>query len=908
MKEKLLKLLLAGLAIYIILANVLFRLAFLTTDWWWFESLGYVAVFSKVLLTKLILFAVFFVLSTAFLLINFLAANRTKTDWSVIIPMSRNQTFTLKSRWIKKIGIFLCFLLGLFFGLGAAENYDKVLQFIYAVPFGKADPIFNYDLSFYVFSLPILAKWLFVFRNLVLFSFFICLIVYAMRRVQFFKDSNDSSWPRFHLSILAALFLLTLLGGIYLNIFGFLQHASGPIFGASYTDINLRIPLTKISIIIGFISVLTLIWYGLKRKAWPFIISICLYVLTAWVTDLAANFYQKYVVVPNELVVEKPYLKSHIDFTREAYDLNKIEEKEIAGDQELTSEDITNNSLTFKNIRLWDRAPLLSAFSQLQEMRTYYNFISIDDDRYLINNELRQLMLSPRELNVNNLPNQTWINSHLTFTHGYGLTVGPVNEVSGEGLPTLFVKDLPPQTESKELEIKRPEIYFGELSNNYVIVKTKSKELDYPQGENNIFNTYQVKSGVTLDSLIKLIFFGIRFNAPQIIISNDLTPQSQILYYRRIKERLFKIAPFLTFDRDPYLVVNNGKLYWLADGYTVTDRYPYSKPLSIKGGSDQINYIRNSVKIVIDAYTGAVNFYQADENDPIIKTYAKIFPDLIQPLSQMPKDFLAHIKYPEDIFMTQASLYATYHMNNPQSFYNKEDQWQMVSVGPSGETQEEISLGFVSPRHLIMRLPGESKEEFVFIMPFTPGGKDNLSSWMVARNDGQNYGKLLVYRFSKQKLIFGPKQIIGRINQDAEISRQLTLWDQGGSQVIYGPLLIVPVKESLVYVRPLYLQATGGKIPELKRIIIVYKDKIVMEETLEKGLSNIFGSSITKGPKEENFVSAGSKGISGDLLKQANDAYQSALQAQKNGDWTKYGLMMDNLGVILNKMVNLPLK
>ncbi|TSC95555.1 MAG: hypothetical protein Athens101426_678, partial [Parcubacteria group bacterium Athens1014_26] len=413
------------------------------------------------------------------------------------------------------------------------------------------------------------------------------------------------------------------------------------------------------------------------------------------------------------------------------------------------------------NVRLWDREQLISTFSQIQEIRTYYEFVSVDNDRYLINDEIRQIMLSPRELASESLPNRSWINEKLSFTHGYGVAGGPVNQVTAEGLPVLFVKDLPPKSEVKQLSVNRPEIYYGELTNDYVIVKTKSKEFDYPKGEENVYTTYLGRGGVKIDSLLKRLFFAIKFNSLKLFLSNDVTSESRILYYRNIKERVEKIAPFLDLDRDPYAVVADNKIYWIYDAYTKTNSYPYSQPISLNGKS--VNYIRNSVKIVIDAYDGSISFYQIDIDDPMIRTYAKIFPDLFQPISKMPKSLVSHLRYPEDIFSLQTAIYTIYHMDNPQIFYNKEDQWEIPTISEGQKQGTTDTVAQMGPRHMIMKLPGEKKEEYILMLPFTPRGKDNLSAWMVARNDGDSYGKLIVYRFPKQKLIFGhsilkPKQ------------------------------------------------------------------------------------------------------------------------------------------------------
>jgi len=883
------------------------------TDWWWFAEVGQTEVFIKPLITKIIIGLATAVIAAIFFLTNFLIAMRSKTEWTALIPEALFGTpISLDSRILKKLGIIAGIVLSLLLGSITAVNWQEILKFFSSTSFGEFDPIFKRDIAFYIFSLPVFNMGLGIIKLLIIVSLISSGAIYIFKgslnltsfigkfEIPGLKLSNKvQTAPKvqLHLAVLLFLFLIVTAFGTYLSLFKLLSTQSGPIFGAAFTDVTIMIPILKISMgMTVLVAVLTLFW-GISGKLVPLIAAISLYVFIGFISVIVPSIFQKLIVAPNELVKETPFIKHNIVATRQAYGLDKIEERSISADKPLTSSDIASNNLTIKNVRLWDREQLLSTFSQIQEIRTYYEFVSVDNDRYLINNEIRQIMLSPRELATESLPNRSWINEKLTFTHGYGLAAGPVNQVTTEGLPVLFVKDLPPKSEAKELSINRPEIYYGELTNDYVIVKTKSKEFDYPKGEENVYSTYQGKGGVKIDSFIKRLFFAFQTNSLKLFLSNDVTSESRILYNRNIKERIEKIAPFLDLDRDPYAVVADKKIYWIYDAYTKTNDYPYSQPLSLNGGS--VNYIRNSVKIVIDAYDGSISFYQADTNDPIIRTYAKIFPNLFQPISKMPKSLASHLRYPEDIFSLQTAIYTTYQMDQPQVFYNKEDQWEIPAIS---EEKQETADGSqpMNPRHMIMKLPGEKKEEFILMLPFTPRGKDNLSAWMVARNDGENYGKLIVYRFPKQKLIFGPKQIIGRINQDAEVSRQISLWGQGGSQVIQGPLLVIPIEESLIYVRPLYLKADTGKIPELKRVIVAYENKIAMEESLEVALSRIFGTTIATPAQEEGVdQSIIAPDPTKDLFKQAQELYDEAIRSQKEGDWARYGEIIKRLGEIL---------
>ncbi|MFH1992370.1 MAG: UPF0182 family protein [Pseudomonadota bacterium] len=883
----------------------------LITDWWWFSEVGFSGVFIKSLGAKAIIGLTTGLFAAVFLLTNFLIALHSKIPWMAVIPEALiGQPLSLSDRAVKKLGIVICFVIAFFTGLVAVGSWQDVLKFLAATPFGQADPLFGLDISFYVFSLPIYSLVLGLLKTLIVISLAGCGVVYALRGslnlpallgkfklpIKLIKHSPTGQKARLHIGILLFFFLVSVAVSTYLSLYNLLITQSGPVFGATFTDANVMIPILKASVFAYGLAAFLALFYGVSGKISPLLGAISLTVLVSLVSGIIPGVFQKLVVAPNELVKETPFIKKNIESTRKAYGLDKIEEREIIADKPITASDIAANNLTIKNVRLWDRAPLLSTFSQIQEIRTYYEFANVDNDRYTIDGEIRQIMLSPRELASDSLPNKAWINERLTFTHGYGIAAGPVNQVTPEGLPVLFVKDLPPKAEVKELAVSRPEIYYGEILNDYVITKTKSKEFDYPKGDENVYTTYAGRGGVELNSLWRRLFYAFRFGSLKMLLSGDITGESRILFNRNVKERVVKIAPFLTYDQDPYLVVAGGRLYWIIDAYTSTNRYPYSQPVSLNGGS--INYIRNSVKAVVDAYDGTVSFYQADPDDPIIKTYAKIFPKTFRQFADIPKGLVPHLRYPEDIFTLQTAVYTTYHMDDPQIFYNKEDLWEIPAIVQEGEQQAGGKTPAMTPRHMIMKLPGEKTEEYILMLPFTPRAKDNLSAWMVARNDGEQYGKLVVYRFPKDKLVFGPKQVIGRINQDAEISRQISLWDQRGSQVIQGPLLVIPIEESLIYVRPLYLKAETGKIPELKRVIVAYENKIAMEETLEAGLAKLFGIGIGQPVKS---APAG-KITEENLLKQATESYEAAIGAQKEGDWGRYGEEIKKLGEILNKL------
>jgi uncharacterized protein len=904
------------------------------TDWLWFKDLGYQTVFSTMLVTKVTLGLTVGLLAAAGAWLNFGLALRLSHEPAYIQEVSKEaggeggreagpRSFVINgqripapdlARLIRRLALPAALAIGAYAGLLAWGAWDIWLRYRYQSPFGEADPIFGRDIAFYFFTLPALEALASLLLTLALVSLVGTAAIYVFRVAarmamrepmpgqmlgsDIFSKLRQFALgrgPRAHLLSLVAIMFLALAGQAYLGIPNLLFSTSGPVAGASYVDINATAPLlyTQVGVaaLVAVLAAATL----LRSKSGLLWVGLGLYLLTLISGFLYPAIVQRFSVGPNELALETPYIIHNIAATRKAFGLDQVEERELPGETALTAQDIQENPGTINNVRLWDQQPLLDTFSQIQEIRTYYDFKSVDNDRYRINGELRQVMLSARELSSASLPNRNWINEQLTFTHGFGLTLGPVNQVTPEGLPVLFVKDIPPASSVPALKIERPEIYFGELSNDRVYVKTKAREFNYPAGEENVFANFAGASGVSIGSTWRQLLFAARFRDLKLLLSKDLTPESRVLYHRGIKERLGRLAPFLIFDDDPYLVISEGRLFWIADAYTVSDRYPYSQPAD--GG---VNYIRNSVKAVVDAYHGHVRLYIADERDPLIQTWARVFPGVLEPLSEMSADLRAHLRYPEDIFKIQTTVYSTYHMDQPQVFYNKEDQWSIASMA---EKQGDSESQAMEPYYTIMKLPGERTEEFIFLLPFTPKRKDNLAAWMAARADGPHYGRLLVYRFPKQKLIYGPRQIAARINQDPEIVRQLSLWNQRGSQVNLGTLLVIPIKESLIYVQPLYLRAETGKIPELKRVIVAAENRIAMEPTLEAGLARIFGNAPSAA---ENLAQASqqitpqasrvgetpaaqSAANTQSLAAQAMQHYDRAIQAQREGDWARYG-------------------
>lgn len=898
-------------AVFALLIIVWPILAGFLTELLWFDQLGYRVVFITSLTTKIMLGAIAAVVAFAALWANYRIARGSGSSIHSVrfieidgerIPAPDFANLIERFAWPGLI------VLALFFASSGWSAWEDYLLFRHQTPFGSSDPVFGREIAFYVFTLPFLETFNGWLLGLVAVCFLTAIAVYASRWLQSASGGkpkiNLETPQRKHLLAIGAIFFLLIAFERYLQIPGLMFSDSGPVAGACYTDLNVRLPIFRVQIATAvllavfaaasvFRKGLGLLWTGLALHALGLVAGFVI-----------PGIVQRLTVTPNELVRETPYIEHNIAATRAAFGLDRIEERELSGELALNIRDIQENRATINNVRLWDQGPLLDTFAQIQEIRTYYEFQSVDNDRYVIDGELQQVMLSARELASQSLPNRNWINERLTFTHGYGLTLGPVDKVTPEGLPQLIIQDIPPVSSIESLKITRPEIYFGELTTEHVYVRTRSKEFDYPSGEQNVFTTYEGEGGIGIGSMWRRLLFATRLGDAKLLLSDDLTEESRVLLRRTVRERLQALAPFLIFDADPYLVISEGRLFWLADAYTTTARYPYSQPAA--GG---INYIRNSVKAVLDAYHGSVSFYIADNADPMQKTFSAIFPGIFKPLADMPTDLRSHIRYPEDIFRLQTGVYSIYHMDDPQVFYNKEDQWSVASVGDMREGGEGQPL---DPYYTVLKIPGESDEEFILMLPFTPRRKDNLASWMVARSDGENYGKLAVYRFPKQKLVFGPRQVVARINQDPDISRQLSLWNQRGSQVIFGTLMVIPVKESLLYIYPLYLRAANGKIPELRRVIVVAENRIAMEPTLDASINRLFGAAAMPAETIADTAptaaqDAGAAPLpaadpSGSLAQQAQQTYERAVRAQRDGDWARYGEEIKRLGQIIEQM------
>ncbi len=874
-------------------------------DWLWFQSLGYGAVFTTILSAKILLFIIFFILFGLFAWGNIaIARKRGGYTRSLRMPSAerpiRISDIAFSDRFAKYSWAAIILFFSFVMGSQASGSWETFLKFLHASKFGIADPIFSKDAGFYVFSLPLYD----FFQGWYLFAVVIVslgvVISYFMDQAiglqgnRFYVNQKTRS----HLAVLGGLFFLGIALVFRLNLYNLMYSSAGVAYGASYADVHAQIPAYWTVLVTSLIVAILFFLVPFFNK-WKYVLySVGLFfVVLIGFSWIYPSLIEQYVVKPSELTMETPYILNNIKFTRLGFGLNKVEEEPFPVGQPMTYAEMQANDSTIHNIRLWDTRPLIETYRQLQEIRLYYNFSNVQVDRYHFHGKYTEVAVAARELPASELPAraQTWLNIHMKYTHGYGLVMSPVNEITEAGMPNLIVQNIPPS--SSALSITRPQIYYGEQTNQYVLVNTKTKEFDYPSGSQDVYTSYHGRGGVLLSNLFRRLVYAWKFQDINILLTGYLTSESRIMFHRIITDRDRTIAPFLRYDSDPYLVVGkDGKLYWIHDAYTTSSMFPYSQPFYGAQNFYGINYIRNSVKVVIDAYNGDVSYYVIDPSDPLIRTYEKIFPTLFKPISEMPAFLRTHIRYPMDLFQIQADMFRTFHMTNPQVFYNQEDLWSLPKEVYHQEEQQML------PYYIIMRLPGTKSEEFILMVPFTPSNKNNMVAWLCARCDGSNYGQLLEYSLSKDKLIYGPLQIDARINQKPDISSELTLWNQMGSSVIRGNLLVIPIEHSFLYVEPVYLQSEQSKMPELKRVIVALGDKLQMRDNLDDALRAVFSADTVSSGQTQAAISGLPTGPLTGMAQEALDHYNKALNYMKKGDWANYGQELNKLKGILQSM------
>ena len=879
------------------------------TNYLWFDSVDLNSVWIKILLTKSILVAATSLLAFAFIFINLRLAVRATPVMDIFEsfesqdPLTRFREFFnerfLKYRLWGAIG------LSLFLGAGASQLWEQVLLFINQKSFGVADPVFQYDVSSYVFGLPLyrlFVSWgfqLVIFTSFIIILFFIATGALQLRQGRL---PEVSSGAKAHLSVLLAFVAVLKAFAYRLDSMELLYSPRGKVFGASYTDVVAHLPALNLLILISLFGAVLLL-VNIKRRGWLLpatAISLWLAV-SIIVGGVVPAAIQRFRVVPDELNKELPYVENHINYTRLAYGLDSIEEKSFEASPNLTDNDISDNAQTVDNIRLWDPTVLAETYSQLQEIRAYYALDEVDVDRYRINGELTQVMVSARELDQTNLPAVGWVNERLQYTHGYGVVFSPANNVASQGQPDFYVKGVPATTTVSELEVEQPRIYFGESAESveYVVVNSLQDEVDYPlstEGQSVAYTNYSGDGGVGIGSFFRRLGFALRYSELNLLISNQLSDDSKLIMERNVVSRVKKAAPFLYTDNDPYLALIDGNLFWIIDMYTVSDKYPYAQPADTRrinensGLPMNFNYLRNSVKAVVNAYDGTMNFYVVDENDPLILSYKDIFPNLFTPKSSMSSELLDHIRYPEDLFTIQSDMYRDYHMTDPRVFYADEDPWVIPSdssTTPRVATLrgEFTEIGFkpMLPYYLLMSLPGESDLSYLIFQPFNPENRPNMQSFLVADADPENYGQLIDFRLPKGEFVDGPSQVATRINQDPDISQIFTLLDQQGSSVIKGNLFVVPINQSILYYQPIYLQGEQNPLPEFKFVVVVFQDRIIMEESLSEALASVFGG---------DFATENVEDIEGEsaleLLEKATKAFEKAQQELQNGNLGLY--------------------
>ena len=873
----------------------------LYVDFLWFDSVEFASNFRRVLAARALLFVTGTLITLVVLGFNIWLARR-------LAPQGFEESFIEDvdpdaiRRVVSVVMIAMTLFLAIIFGAVAAGSWETVLSWWFAVDFGVNDPAFNRDVSFYMFDLPALHFFQGWVLSLLVVSSLGAGSVYALTYSLQRFELQVPRGMRIHISVLVGLILLVIAIGTYLSVFDLATSRLGIVTGATYTDINARLPVRYVIIFLGAFAGLATIANSVLSGSWRVpAFTIGLWVVAGIVGGFVyPSFVQSFQVDPNEIEKEELYIARNIDMTRLAWGLDEIEVTTFPADPAVTEEEIAANEATLSNIRLLDARPTRDTFIQIQSIRPLYTFEDVDVDRYTIDGEQRQVMLAPRELDLRRASQTAgsgWTQERLQFTHGFGAVVAPVNEITTEGLPVLITRDIPPVGDAIPISAEGARIYFGELTDHYIIVKTKESEFDYPDGETTVATTYGPDRGIQLSNLLRRVALAWQLGDRNLLISGRITGESTLLMHRSLGDRITKVAPFLRLDADPYIVIANGGLLWIQDAYTVSGDFPYSQHLG------SVNYIRNSVKVVVGAETGDMTFYLMDPDDPVAATWARIFPDLFTDRGDMPAFLQAHLRYPEDMFQLQAQQYLRYHITNPRVFFLGEDLW---NIPTEKFRQQEQPL---EPYYVIMKLPEEDIEEFSLIMPFTPRNKQNTIAWLAGRSDGEHLGALRAYRFPTDDLVFGPAQIEARIDQDPGISAQLTLWEGAGSEVIRGNLLMIPIGDSFLFVEPIYLQAESSRIPELKRVVVANGNNIAMEQTFQRALDVVFGrrasslpgaNTITPAaaplPREDSSDVSVPTGDFDTLLRQAQDASDAAQE-----ELNRLGAILDELERLQNE-------
>lgn len=919
--------------VIVVILVLLIGCAGFLTNWMWFDSLGYEKVFWTKFLSQLEIGVPVFLV--AMLLVRIYLKSLKK---HYFIEVASHEIPDEKR--LNKISWGMSVVFGLLVGLTAgASTWMDFRQFANATSFGLKDPLFHLDISFYVFKLAFLTKANNIVLGIVVGVVIITLLYYGIlmtvrtpdvferepeepedpetsgkNAIPFTRKyrkkpsekrtldlNNDNMIQLLHiasgkLTLLGIVFYLMVAMDFLMRQFDLLHVHTGAVYGAGFTDVNVKLWVYRLIMVLSIVGAVTLC-HHMHRKEPKKLVRIPIAIVAVGLLGGVVSFaVQNLLVSPDEINKESKYLERNISYTRHAYGLDNIKVEEFPAEQNLNRQAIRDNSQTITNIRINDYEPVQDFYNQTQSIRQYYDFNDVDIDRYNIDGEQTQTYLAAREINESKI-SSTWINRHLKYTHGYGAAVSRVDAVTASGQPDIIVKNIPPESEAKDTDITRPEIYFGELTNDYVIVNTDEQEFDYPNGNENSYSTYKGKAGIKLN-LLNRILFSVREGSMKLLVSSNVNSDSRIIINRNIKDRVEKLMPYLSYEKDPYMTVVNGKLYWIVDAYTTSSYYPYSEPYSGEVGST--NYIRNSVKVVVDAYNGDTTFYVVDQDDPVARTYQKIYPTLFKDVKEMPEGIRKHIRYPNSLLKIQAGVYTKYHMDQVKVFYQDEDLWDIAHQIYGTEEKE------MDPSYFIFELPDEKKAEFINMIPFTPKSKQNMTAIMMARNDGNRYGQLLVYKFPKNKTVYGPMQIEAQIDQNTEISKEFSLWNSSGSKYRRGDLFVIPINNSIMYVEPVYLEASNQAIPEMKRVIVAYGDKIAYESTLADALADLFGEDENGGQSQSASASSGKnnsgKSNTKELIQKANEAYENAVNAQKSGNWKKYGDYLDELEKYLNQL------